>query len=222
MEISQTLANTPLAAPETEPPATSALSSDFDTFLRMLTVQMENQDPLNPIESSDFAVQLATFSSVEQQIRTNELLEGMAGGTLSGLSEIAGWVGMEARAPVAAAWDGATPVTLYPSMTPGADQATLITRDATGREVARTAIPVSTEPISWIGTDATGATLAPGTYSFTLEAREAGNVIATTPVDVYARVTEARLVDGDPRIVFGSGETLPATDINSIRLPASG
>lgn len=41
---------------------TAKITSDFNTFLRMLTVQMQNQDPLKPIESSDFAVQLATFS----------------------------------------------------------------------------------------------------------------------------------------------------------------
>ena len=46
----------------------SALSSDFETFLRMLTTQLQNQDPLNPVDSADFAVQLATFSSVEQQV----------------------------------------------------------------------------------------------------------------------------------------------------------
>jgi flagellar basal-body rod modification protein FlgD len=55
-----------------------ALTSDFETFLRMLTVQMKNQDPLNPIESSDFAVQLATFSGVEQQVKTNDLLTKLA------------------------------------------------------------------------------------------------------------------------------------------------
>ena len=47
------------------------LSSDFETFLKMLTVQLENQDPLNPVDSADYAVQLATFSGVEQQVQTN-------------------------------------------------------------------------------------------------------------------------------------------------------
>ena len=64
----------------------------------MMTVQMENQDPLNPMESSEFAVQLATFSGVEQQIRTNDLLASMiASQTAGGLAELANWVGMEAR-----------------------------------------------------------------------------------------------------------------------------
>lgn len=52
----------------------------FDTFLKMLTTQLQNQDPLNPMEGTQFTEQLATFSSLEQQIKTNDqisqLLEG--------------------------------------------------------------------------------------------------------------------------------------------------
>ena len=40
----------------------SNISADFETFLKMLTVQMQNQDPLNPVDSSDYATQLATFT----------------------------------------------------------------------------------------------------------------------------------------------------------------
>ena len=79
------------------------ISSDFNTFLRMLTVQMQNQDPLNPIDSADYAVQLATFSGVEQQVRTNQLLADMQGKfSQLGMAEMAGWIGKEARsaAPV--------------------------------------------------------------------------------------------------------------------------
>ena len=42
----------------------SKITSDFDTFLRMLTVQMQNQDPLNPIESTDYAVQFLLHKGV--------------------------------------------------------------------------------------------------------------------------------------------------------------
>ena len=50
-------------------PAASFSGGDFQTFLKMLTTQIKNQDPLNPMEGSDFAVQLATFSGVEQQVQ---------------------------------------------------------------------------------------------------------------------------------------------------------
>ena len=49
--------------------------ADFETFLKILTAQIQNQDPINPIDSSDYATQLATFSSVEQQVLANSHLE---------------------------------------------------------------------------------------------------------------------------------------------------
>ena len=103
--------------------ASAALSSDFETFLLLLTTQMENQDPLNPIDSADYAVQLATFSGVEQQVRTNDLLEGLAAQmNLTGMAELAGWVGMEARASAPVQF-GATPLTLYPDPATTAQEA---------------------------------------------------------------------------------------------------
>ena len=55
------------------------LSDNYDTFLVLLTAQLQNQDPLAPMDSTQFTQQLVQFSQVEQQIRTNEQLEGLAG-----------------------------------------------------------------------------------------------------------------------------------------------
>ena len=213
-------AQTVVAPPEAEDTtAASALSSDFETFLRMLTVQMENQDPLNPVESSDFAVQLATFSGVEQQVRSNDLLESLVGQqSISALSQLSGWVGMEARAAVAAPYDG-TPVTLYPDMPNGTDQATLIVRNDSGLEVSRSAIPVSSEEFHWNGTDQNGAILPLGNYTFEIEAQKEGAVLDTVPVDVYVPITEARISNGAPVIVFASGDELSAEDVTAVRAP---
>jgi len=198
---------------------TSALSSDFETFLRMLTVQMENQDPLNPIESSDFAVQLATFSGVEQQVRSNDLLEALVSQqSISALSQLAGWVGMEARAAVAASFEG-TPVTIYPNMPAGTDQATLIVRDELGLEVSRTALPVSDDTYAWTGTDQNGAALPRGNYSFEIEAKSGGTVIDTVPVETYVPIIEARLSDTGPVVVFASGDQLPSDQVTAVRAP---
>ena len=125
MEISPTLAAV-AGPPPTTPAATSEISSDFETFLRMLTVQMQNQDPLNPVDSSDYAVQLATFSGVEQQVLTNDLLRGLAAqnGT-AGLAQMASWVGMEARAVGPAYFDGA-PITVAPEPASFATSAQLL------------------------------------------------------------------------------------------------
>jgi len=51
------------------------LADDFDQFLTILTTQLRNQDPLSPMETNEFTTQLVQFSLVEQQIKSNTLLE---------------------------------------------------------------------------------------------------------------------------------------------------
>ncbi|ORE96386.1 flagellar basal body rod modification protein [Stappia sp. 22II-S9-Z10] len=52
-------------------------SLDYDAFLQLLVTQMQNQDPLNPMNDTEYVAQLATFSNVEQNIITNENLQAM-------------------------------------------------------------------------------------------------------------------------------------------------
>ena len=193
------------------------ITSDFDTFLRMLTTQMKHQDPLNPVDSADFAVQLATFSSVEQQQRTNQLLEGLGSQLgLSGMAQLANWVGKEARAPVAAQFDG-TPVTLSATPDPRAKTSTLIVSDANGTVVSRLAVQATAEPFEWQGRAADGSALPPGRYSFSLEGAADGEVIGTTPVEVYGRIIEARAGAVGTVLVMEGGILVAADKVTALR-----
>lgn len=199
--------------------ATGMIGSDFNTFLRMLTVQMQNQDPLNPIESTDYAVQLATFSGVEQQVRTNQLLDAMtAQFSLMGMSQLAGWVGQEARAAAPVWYDG-DPVTLSPNPVGTADRAVLVVKDESGSVVSREDVPVSTEPYSWLGADAAGDPLPNGKYTLTLESWRDGEVIQEDPVEYYGHVLEARGGSGGVRLVLEGGIEVAATSITALRIP---
>lgn len=111
--------------------APTKITSDFNTFLRMLTVQMQNQDPLNPIDSADYAVQLATFSGVEQQVRTNQLLADLQSRFQQlGMAEMASWIGKEARSDAPILYED-TPVTLSPNPAVGSTRAVLAAATAT-------------------------------------------------------------------------------------------
>src|SRR5258707_239440 len=57
--------------------AQKTLAGNFDTFLTLLTTQLQNQDPLNPMDSNQFTQQLVEFSQVEQQINTNDNLKSL-------------------------------------------------------------------------------------------------------------------------------------------------
>lgn len=199
--------------------AKGALSSDFETFLLMLTTQMQNQDPLNPIESQDFAVQLATFSGVEQQVRTNQLLESLAGGLgLTGLSQLAGWVGMEARITGPAVFDG-SPIELAPVADPGSDAAELIVLDRFGREVARETLPLQAGSVEWAGVGSNGAPLEPGEYTFEIASRSQGEVTSVRPVAHYARVAEARQGFDGIELVMQGGIVVASEEVTALRAP---
>ena len=201
--------------------SSSALSSDFETFLRMLTTQMENQDPLNPIESSDFAVQLATFSGVEQQIRTNDLLADMIGGNgASGLGQLAGWVGMEARVSGPATFSG-TPLTLAPSPDPASDAAYLIVRDENGSVVSRDALPMNADTVLWGGVGPSGVPFENGTYTFEIESLNNGQITSTKGIDHYAMIREARLGAAGVEVVLAGGSVVPSSEVSALRSPES-
>jgi flagellar basal-body rod modification protein FlgD len=216
MEVTgTTTAQTTTAAPSSG--AETALSSDFETFLVMLTTQLENQDPLNPVDSADFAVQLATFSGVEQQVQTNDLLAALSAQlTTSGLSDYAAWVGKEALVTAPAYFQGA-PITLIPDIDTLADAAELIVTDANGTEVQRVAIAANTDVLDWAGTTATGAPMPDGYYNFSVISYANGNVLNTTTVEHYATVTETRIDDGTVKIVLAGGVALPATGVSGLR-----
>src|SRR6185312_8890054 len=74
--------------------ASKQLAGNFDTFLTLLTTQLQNQDPLNPMDSNQFTQQLVEFSQVEQQINTNDNLKTLISlGQSRGAADAVGYLG---------------------------------------------------------------------------------------------------------------------------------
>src|SRR3546814_13785327 len=57
----------------------ASLAETFDTFLTLLTTQLQHQDPLNPMDTNEFTSQLVEFTGVEQAISTNQKLDALIG-----------------------------------------------------------------------------------------------------------------------------------------------
>ncbi|MFP4044439.1 MAG: flagellar hook capping FlgD N-terminal domain-containing protein [Rhodosalinus sp.] len=223
----QTVTPRPATQSSGNPPTAGArpatISSDFETFLRMLTVQMQNQDPLNPIESSDFAVQLATFSGVEQQVLTNELLSTLSGDMGSGpaLSHYAAWVGMDARTGAPVDFDGA-PLDLELPSHPSADTGWLVVRDAAGKVVQERQVAPGTGELVWDGTAPGSLALPPGSYSLSVRWMGDGAELAELPVETYQRVSEVRLApEGQVEVVLRGGAAVPSDGVTAVRGPSA-
>lgn len=198
--------------------STAALTSDFQTFLKLMTTQLQEQDPLSPMDSTEYLSQLASFSTVEQQTLTNKYLEtlNLSMGAL-GMVQVASWVGNEARAAMPAVVQDGADIALFPQIAEGADRAVLVVKDADGTVVSRVDIPVSGGEYSWSPQDMTGADLPDGQYSLSVENYSDGKQGADTAVELYGRITEVQGISGDMALVFEGGRKVSVSDVTAIR-----
>ena len=196
------------------------LASDFDTFLTLLTAQIRNQDPLNPADSTEYATQLATFSNVEQAVRTNTLLESlvarMAG---DGLDRLAAWIGMEARTTGATEAGGGEAVTLEAALPPQADAAVAVITGADGTEVGRMAVDADADVHTFVPTGFDGQALPPGTYAFHLEPSSGGAPMMPVAASRYVTVREALIEGGETILVLDGGARVAADAVTGLRPP---
>jgi len=223
--VTSTPVVTPVTQSQTAPaPAAEAsdsgpaISSDFETFLVMLTAQIQNQDPLNPIDSTDYAVQLATFSGVEQQVLTNELLRDMTGGAggLNALTDLAGWVGMEARVSgdVQLASDGAA-IRFDPVA--GMQDSHVEIRNADDEIIARLSVNPGDTSAFWDGRNSNGVQMPLGTYAATLTGKSASGAPMSGDVFSYVKVQEARLGGSGPELRLEDSRIVSPGDISALR-----
>jgi flagellar basal-body rod modification protein FlgD len=84
-----TTASASAATPD--PTASPPSTLDYSAFLRLLIAEMKNQDPTKPMDSAQFVAQLASFSSVEQAVKTNAKLDAMM--SAFALTQAEGFIG---------------------------------------------------------------------------------------------------------------------------------
>lgn len=141
-----------------------------EAFLTMLVAQLENQDPLNPADGTDFTAQLAQFSSLEQMFNMNDslkaILEGMNAGSSDNLID---YIGKQVTcASDALRVSDGTASGGYFSITDSAD-VTICIYDESGQEIRRIyagKLEAGSYDINWDGTDYAGIPVDDGTYSY--------------------------------------------------------
>lgn len=110
------------------------LAEDFTQFLNLLTLQLQNQDPLNPTDTDKLTDQITQFSQVEQQLNTNQKLDDLLALQLSSLSSVGlGYVGLNASYLSAdMAFDGSTPINITYNIGETVADSTINIYDETG------------------------------------------------------------------------------------------
>jgi flagellar basal-body rod modification protein FlgD len=186
--------------------AMQQLSGNFQTFLTLLTTQLQNQDPLSPMDSNQFTQQLVQYSQVEQQINTNDNLKTLInqGSTQTGAYGVS-YLGKavtvaNGQAPLAnsqAIWaynlDGA------------AAQAQLTVTDAKGNVVYTSPAETTagSHVFNWDGKNTGGTQLADGTYKLTVAAKAADGSAVNSTVTSTGVVSEVDMTSGTPVLMVG-------------------
>jgi len=193
----------------------ATIGGDFNTFLQMLTVQMQNQDPLNPMENSEFAVQLATFSSVEQQVRTNDFLAELVNARSDGASLYTDLIGKNVRAKGNFIHSG-SPVSLVLPGNAMADSATVLIAKEDGTLVSTAILSPSDTRFEWSGLLSSGAHASDGAYSAAVRYSSDGDELETVDAEVTNRVVEARFDGQVVQLVLANGVAVSPDDITAI------
>jgi flagellar basal-body rod modification protein FlgD len=145
------------------------LANDFNDFLRLLTTQLQNQDPLSPMDSNEFTNQLVQFSQVEQQINSNQKLDNLVALNLSSAVSMAiGYVGLDASYVSADLnYDGTNPVKINYSTDAPVRSGKLRIVKEDGTQVFEQDISGKSgkNEIIWNGKDSEGNPMTKGTYT---------------------------------------------------------
>ena len=205
---------TPTSAAATTPAdptqnATKQLSSNFSTFLTLLTTQLKNQDPTSPMDSNAFTQQLVMYSQVEQQIDTNTNLKSLISqGSSNAAAITTGYLGKKVSITNGnASLTGGTANWTYSLATAAANTQLTVT-DASGRAVytGAGATTSGNQTFTWDGKDNSGNQLSDGTYKLTVTATDAANGTVTSTVASAGTVTQIDMTGATPQLIIGNME----------------
>ena len=219
MEVQAT--NTqPVSSQTTTAGANPAAELGPDDFLRLLVTQLENQDPLDPMDSEQFTSQLTQFNSLDQLIEMNRKLETVAASqTALANLQTTMLIGREVTAEGNQLYldsDGASPI--YYNLQTSATRVVVNITDLDGslvRTLELGAQDAGEQTLSWDGKDNAGLSVPPGVYDFEVNPFDVAGEKVGVVTRIQGIVTGVSLADGEPMLSVGDLE-LPVSAVTSV------
>lgn len=196
------MAVSPVQAPDASAAATgrNRLVESYETFMTLLTAQIQNQDPLKPMDSTQFTQQLVQMTGVEQQLLTNDLLEKLVGNTGSGIQTSVSLLGRDVRAAHDEAKLTAGKAEWNYKLGREASNVKIEVLDKNGR-IVHVATPTANDAgdhtFAWNGKNLAGSQLPNGeTYALRITAKDSKDATVTATPFIKGRVTGVEQTDG--------------------------
>ncbi len=198
----------------------TTLAKNFDTFLTLLTTQLKNQNPLEPLDTNQFTQQLVQFAQVEQQINMNEQMATLISVQKATQTSAAlGFLGSTVTV------DGATAKLKNGqagwSLNPTAQSvATINIRDKTGAVVfsENRNLTAGNQSYVWNGRNASGQQLPDGDYTIAVTAKDQAGKDVSISTEVQGVVDSVDLTQ-DPPLLFVGGQSFTLAKIKRVVRP---
>jgi flagellar basal-body rod modification protein FlgD len=198
-------------------------TSNFNTFLTLLTTQLQNQDPLSPMDTNAFTQQLVSFSEVEQQIDTNNNLQQLiqlqtAGETISSLP----LVGQDIEYTGATAPLENGQASFVYSLPSNAAATTLVVEDANNNIVYATtgATSAGSHDFVWDGATNGGEQMPSGSYTLHVVSSDATGNSITAAVQSIGTVSSVSVSSGQATFDV-AGIAVPMSELVTVNPKSS-
>jgi flagellar basal-body rod modification protein FlgD len=196
----------------------AAASPDIDRkdFLQLLVAQLQNQDPLNPLESAEFSAQLAQFSSLEQLMQINQGIQGLEGGGAASLDAL-GFLGREIRAAsdtLEVAGGVASPLS-FQLASAGSVEVELARDGVSLGSFSLGSLPAGVHDLDLSALDG-APPLGDGAYAVTVRATSADGTSQVVPTQAGGIVTGVDLNGGSPVLLIGD-RRVELADVREVR-----
>jgi flagellar basal-body rod modification protein FlgD len=184
----------------------SAIAGNFDQFLTLLTTQLKNQSPLDPLDTNQFTAQLVQFAGVEQQLKMNDTLSALLTLNKANTStDAVGFIGSTITA------DGATTplkngAAIWQVNASSAGSANVTIKNASGSVVQtlKTSLKQGDQTFTWDGTTSTGTKAPDGDYTITVDGKDLSGGAITAKTEIIGVVDGVDLTGTTPLLKIGA------------------
>ncbi len=200
--------------------ASQSIAGNFDTFLQLLTTQLQNQDPLDPMDSDSFTQELVEFASVEQQTDMNTNMQTLISmqqttEATSALQLVGSTVTVSgSNATLSNATS--TPATWsLTTTTPATANVTITSAAGTTAYTGTVALNAGTQTYTWNGQGTNGQTWPDGTYTISITATGANGQPVTVSTQTQGTVSGVNLSTNPPTLTV-NGQSVQISQVTSI------
>lgn len=214
--------STTAATTTTSTVSRATIADNFDTFLNILTTQLKNQNPLDPLDTNQFTQQLVQFTGVEQQLKTNEFLETlMLAGQNTAKSDAVSYIGKQVTASgkTGELTDEDAVFWSYNAEAAVAN-ANVTIKNAAGSVVYSEtgSLNAGVGTFRWDGKGSDGNMAPNGTYTIDIKGTNLSGVAINVSTSSLGVVTAVDFTNNVPMLTV-DGRKVALTDVTDVRIP---